>query len=58
MVLNYNTNTFADIVDDLSSQYNSGNLTPETAAPYLLEKYNVTKDEFNEAAAEARKAED
>ena len=58
MALYYDTNTFADISEDLNTRLATGKLTLDTAEDYLNSKYNIGIDEWNAAAEEARRAED
>ena len=57
MVLYYNTNEFADIVEDVGAQVDANKLTSDTIAAYVKGKYNLEKEEYNNAINEAEKAE-
>lgn len=55
--LNYNTETFVNIAADVKAQLAAGTLDRTNADEYLKEKYNISKDDYNSAANEARIAE-
>ena len=57
MALSYDTETFVNINKDLKDSLGSGKLSPENAEEYLNKKYNVTKEEYNNAREQASQAE-
>jgi ribosomal protein S13 len=57
MPINYNTQTFADILEDVNAQVEAGLLTSDNADEFFRGKHNITLDEYENAAQEAAKAE-
>jgi hypothetical protein len=57
MALSYNTETFVNINKDLKDLLGSGKLSPENTEEYINKKYNITKEEFNNALEQASEAE-
>ena len=57
MALSYNTETFVNINKDLKDLLGSGKLSSENTEEYINKKYNVTKEEFNNALEQASQAE-
>ena len=58
MALNYNTGSFVEIAEDLKNQINSNKLERSQIDNYLRSKYDVTADEYYDAADEALEAEE
>ena len=58
MALNYNTGSFVEIAEDLKNQVNSNKLERSQIDNYLRSKYDVTADEYYDAADEALEAEE
>jgi len=57
MTINYNTQTFADILKDVNAQVEAGVLTSANADEFFRSKHNITLDEYENAAQEAAEAE-
>ena len=58
MALNYNTESFVKIAEDLKNQVNNNNLPKSQIDNYLRSKYDVTADEYYNAVDEALEAEE
>ena len=58
MALNYNTESFVKIAEDLKNQVNNNNLPKNQIDNYLRSKYDVTADEYYNAVDEALEAEE
>ena len=58
MALNYNTESFVNIAEDLKNQVNTNNLPKNQIDNYLRSKYDVTADEYYSAVDEALEAEE
>ena len=57
MALYYNTETFSDIVEDVGAQLDANKLTPDTIEAYVKGRYDIDKEDYNNAINEAEKAE-
>ena len=57
MPINYNTQTFADVLKDVKAQVEAGILTSANADEFFRSKYDITLDEYENAAQEAAEAE-
>ena len=55
MALYYNTERFTEILKDLNSQLASGNLSKDNALEYIKQRHGIEKDDWRNAASEARK---
>ena len=56
MPINYNTQTFADVLKDVKTQVEAGVLTSANAVEFFRSKYDITLDEYENAAQEAAEA--
>ena len=57
MPINYNTQTFADVLKDVKAQVEAGVLTSANADGFFRSKHDMTLDDYENAAQEAAKAE-
>lgn len=53
MPLNPQTQTYVDIVNDLTVKGTSGEVTPENLGQYLRSTYDVSEEEYVQATNEA-----
>ena len=55
MVLNPQTQTYVDIVNDLTVKNNTGEVTLDNLDQYLRSTYDVSEEEYRQATDEANK---